>query len=487
MENILTAEVPYLRIEENGRDILKDASLSLAPGEFVLLSGPTGSGKSTLLDCVTGTVPRFRKAFAELKVTVNGTDIASVPLSGSGDTVGYMLQDVSSQIAGITVFESIAFGLCCAGMPREEILSLTGKYLELFGLADVSQRRVTTLSGGQLQRCVLAGILIQSPPVIVLDQPCAQLDPVARRDIYMLLREMSSKNGTAVLMAADRMGEALPYADRVVLMEEGRTAASVPASACPAREPCFYREKKAARTGETVMELRNVSYRYPRTENGVNGISLSLEKGTFTCVCGKNGSGKSTLLKLTEGLLCPSSGEVFLFGEKAVRKDFTRFRKRIGYLFQDPSMQIFCDTVREEIGYALKVTGKREDAEELILKAARAAGVEELLDVNPQKLSGGQRQMVALASVLAPEPEIIICDEPSSGVNDAQREKIVSVLCAEADRGCTVLTVTHDTKDVWRYADRLICLENGRVRFDMPAGKDTLIELVRAGLLPEEG
>jgi len=479
MEEAIYADIRSLSFSEEGNQVLRDIQLSIGCGEFVVVTGGTGSGKSSLLNCITGAVPKHYGGFFDGTVRLMGVDTADIPLPKMSEYAGYMMQDPQNQIVDTCVYDDIAFGACNLGLPKEEIINRTERMLSFVGLEAFKSRKTETLSGGQAQRMVLAGVLAMEPPILILDQPTAELDPQGRRELYAYLGACNEENNTTILMVMDREDEVLQYADRVLVMRDGMLEGSYPVSEyqinrnkqsesedvddilCEAKrikEPSFRKE---------IVVLNEVSFSYQGKITGCENISLSLHEGEFTALVGRNGSGKSTLTKLLEGLLFADCGEVRIFDLAMNKKNIRSIRSKTGYLFQDPDLQIFCDTLEEEVGFTLKQQGKIDS--EKVRKALSYVGLSEYLHENPQKLSRGQRQLLAFASAIVAEPTLLLADEPTSGLNEEQSRQIMQFLREYADGGKTVLLVTHDLTLAKRFAHRTMAMSEHRIVMDVSA------------------
>ncbi|MEG0874776.1 MAG: energy-coupling factor transporter ATPase [Clostridiales bacterium] len=472
METAVMVNIESLVFEPEAQPALKEISLDVKKGDFVAITGGVASGKSALLHCITGAIPKYHEGDLKGTIKVMGDDVAKIPLPKISSHLGYMMQDPQSQIIDVDVYEDIAFGIGNMEMSLSEMDKKIKTALDYVDLAGFENRKTDALSGGQAQRVVLAGVLAMDAPVLVLDQPTAELDPKGRRELYAHLGNLNKEKNKTIIMVMDRIEEVIDYANRVVIMEKGTiikectpqefsaiAAANVPSVDNAIRE-----------YGETVVSIKDAAYTYNGGFVGCLPINLEIAQGEFVTLMGLNGSGKTTLLKMVEGLIFPSAGSIELFGEKMTKKTAMALRKKVGFLFQNPDYQIFADTVFKEVTFSLRL--EKLPSDEITQrgeKALKDMGLFEFKDMHPQLLSRGQRQLLALASVLINEPELIIADEPTSGLDENQSHVIMSILRALSHGGKTVLVVGHDVSLAKVYSHRLVAMYQHEIVADFPA------------------
>lgn len=446
---------------------LREVDLVVDPGELVLLTGPTGCGKSTLLRLAAGLLQRHGSGESTGRIEVEGEDPAETPPSKRVRRLGFVSQSPERQIIAGTLGDEIGFGLESAGWPAAEIDGRIVDMLGCVGLALDPDRSTSALSGGERQRAVVAAGLAAGAQLLLLDEPLAQLDPPGAAALVAVLRDLAD-GGCAVLLVEHRLPLCLSACDRVVVVEEGAVVADGPGLdftlarrlglALPGladlrdrlggREPAPPAARAAVPLGAPVVELEGASHRYPGAEvPALLPTDLSLREGEQVAVVGANGSGKSTLLRLITG---------------GLRHRGTRRHGRIVDVPQDPDRALFCATVRHELEHGPREQG-RADSTALALAAASALSVSGLLDRAPQALSRGQRLRVAVAAALACGPDLLVLDEPTSGQDHDQVERMMGAL-----RGRTLLFATHDLGLALRHATRLVVLEAGRVVDDGP-------------------
>lgn len=491
--------------------VLDGASLDVAPGELVCLVGPNGAGKSTLARALCGTVQ---------------LDSGSVLLDGKGATsaelhraVGFVRQDPESQLVAPVVFDEVAFGPCSLGLPEAEIRSRVTKVLAACGLAGFEGRAVSELSGGELQRVALAGVLAMRPGYLALDEVTSQLDASARTDVRAIVRRAVSE-GVGVLLVTHDVKE-MAAADRVALMADGRIAwagtpgeffgdAEVVRRAGLGRVPLgellcrlsrdgflfgpsldasrligaieddgFAGEAREAlgggRLGEasepirgissdtSALVARDVAVRYEGAA-ALDGVTVTAAPGRVLLVAGRSGSGKSTLAGVLAGVLETDAGEARL-GNSPVRPSM------VGLCQQRAENQLFCDTVLDDVAFGPRNLGATTDeADARAREALRSLGVDEVLwGRSPFALSGGQRRRVALAGVVAMRPGAYVLDEPTNGLDAEGRDQLHAVVRRLAEAGAATVVISHDVGEWLRVVDDVVLLASGCVAWHGPA------------------
>lgn len=496
------------------RPALDDVSMRLEAGELAYLMGRTGAGKSTLCLCLNGVVPTMQPGEFFGEVRVGGESLRGRPVHEVAERVGMLFQDFEAQLLASDVEREVAFGLENAGVPRDEMRRRVTEALTLVGLQDLRGREPSTLSGGQKQRLALAAVLAPEPSVLVLDEPTTDLDPRAKLELTKVLAELCQR-GVTMLVAEHETPDALG-AQKLIGLSEGRKivdgrpeALLRDLDACrrlgilPLQMPELFArlgltdrpltpedaaealtahgltldEQRCRRlgasdttaAGDPLIELEGVSFTYHNAQvPALREIDLTIHEGEFTVILGENGSGKSTLARHLNGLLSPTSGVVRIAGRDAREMSVVDRAREVGYLFQNPDQQIFATTVREEVGFGPRNLGLPEDT--VNQRVARALEVTELAgweDRDPFVLTRGERQRVALASVLACEPRVIVFDEPTTGLDGMQQRAMMDLLARLNAAGQTVVVITHCTWAAAEYARRAIVLDDGRLTADL--------------------
>lgn len=472
--------------------VLRDVSFTLEAGDFAVLLGATGSGKSTLLRCLKREIaPRGEMTG---KILVDGAPLSALSARESACRIGLVGQRPEEQIVTDKVWHELAFGLENMAAPRDEIRRRTAEIACFFGIEDWFERDTASLSGGQKQLLNLASVMAMRPEALLLDEPTAQLDPIAAGRFLDMLRRLNVELGLTVLLVEHRLEEALPIAGRALALERGRLiacgdtrsvarmlrekpaflpampaaarfAAQLNAAECPltvgeGRRLLAERHVPGktlpiaqARTGEAALSLSQVYFRYDRAAADVlRGATLTVCRQEIFCLLGGNGAGKSTLLSCAAGVARPYAGSVRVFG-KSVRKyaGQSLYRDCLAMLPQDVQTLFLRDTVAEELADA--------QADALLLPLDFSP----LLDRHPYDLSGGEQQLLALCKALAQRPRLLLLDEPTKGLDAFARLRLTALLRALRERGMTILCVTHDVEFAAVCADRCALLFRGEV------------------------
>jgi energy-coupling factor transport system ATP-binding protein len=419
------------------RPALSDVSLQIEPGEVVALLGPSGSGKSTLLRALAGLVPHFHGGRFAGRVEVAGRDTRRFRPADLADKVASLFQDPEDQVVFGRVENEVAFGLENLGTPPAEIWPRVHGALADAGIARLAERRTETLSAGELQRVCLSAVLAVGPSLLLLDEPTSQLDPAGAEAILDLACEL----GSAVVVSEQRPALPLERCDRVLFVENGRLTLDAPRDEALARLDAAYLPRAAELPaesgvgGETLSRLDHVTHAYDSAPV-LDGVSLTLRRGEVVALTGPNGVGKTTLAKIVAGLLEPQAGTIERKG-------------RVCYLSQDPGRYLVTERAEQEV--ALAVGGDLERAR----KALARVGLAGFEARHPRDLSSGERERLALACVLVADPDILVLDEPTRGVDPPRKTELAGILRREARHRAT-LVVTHDLVLAGDVADRTI-------------------------------
>lgn len=470
---------------------LSDVNITVSQGDFTVLAGATGSGKSTLLRLI-------KRELAPRGVTAGGIDFCGSPVGALSDRdaaarIGYVAQSPEEQTVTDRVWHELAFGLECLGTPPALIRRRVAEVAAFFGIEDRFDRPTSALSGGEKQLLALASVMTMQPELLLLDEPTSRLDPIAARNFISAVRRLNRELGLTVIIAEHRLEDILPLATQVVILDGGKVAdsgdartvaarippASPVADAMPAAVrlhrtlgstlPCPLSVRDGRRFitdnyGNSVralpatdiaeknekkpcaLEFSDVFFRYSREGADVlRGMSLRVPEGSITCLVGGNGAGKSTALAVAAGLCSHYAGKVRVFGEKKCPAGC------VALLPQDVESLFLRDSVREELADAHCAPAALPF--ELDLPPGR----------HPYDLSGGQRQLLALAKVISHKPHLLLLDEPTKGLDAAAKRLLTDAIRRLAAGGMTVLAVTHDTEFAADIADRCALLFRGEV------------------------
>jgi energy-coupling factor transporter ATP-binding protein EcfA2 len=424
-----------------GTPALRDVSVEIEPGEVVAVLGPSGSGKSTLLRAFAGLVPHFHGGRFEGRVEIAGLDTRSARPAGLAGTVASVFQDPEEQIVLSRVIPEVAFGLENIGTPAAEILRRAHEALAAVGCEHLADRAVAELSGGELQRVCLASAVALRPKLLLLDEPTSQLDPDGA-DAFL---EHVVGLGIAVLVSEHRPRRVLEHADRVLFLDAGRVLLDAAVRAAEGwlgqNRPIWLGASGNGRVptqGEPLCRLEGVQFAYRAGLPVVDSVDLELRRGEIVALGGANGTGKTTIAKLAAGLLAPDAGTAQLRGRAAM-------------LLQDPSRYCIRERADEEV--AVGVRGDRRRA----LAALAELGLAGMASRHPRDLSTGERERLALASVLVTDPDVLVLDEPTRGVDPQRKAELAELLHDGSERRAT-LVVTHDEEFARTVADRSITL-----------------------------
>jgi energy-coupling factor transport system ATP-binding protein len=414
----------------DGHVALDGVSLEIADGEHIAVLGPSGSGKSTLVRALAGLVPHFHGGTFAGRVVVCGLDTREATPAQLAGSVASVFQEPEDQIVMMRVANEVAFGLENTAVPSSEIWPRVEEALALVGVEHLAERPTSELSGGELQRVCLASALALRPCLLLLDEPTSQLDPDAADRFFGVVQHLDC----AVVVSEQRPARPLARADRVLFVDQGRIVLDAPRAEAldwlAANRPLYL-----PHTSETVCTVRNVSFSYGERVV-LDRVSLEVRRGEIVALTGPNGVGKTTLGKIAAGLADPTSGEV----EHA----------RAGFLTQDPGRHLVRERVIDEVAL-----GSDETRARAALSAVGLAGFDER---HPRDLSAGERERLALAAVLASEPDLLVLDEPTRGVDPERKGELARLLRAQAPARGTLI-ITHDLPWAAEVADRVITLE----------------------------
>lgn len=404
-------------------------------GGLTVVSGPSGGGKSTLLRVFNGLVPHFHGGRIGGRAEVAGLDILDTPTRRLAREVGFVFQDPERQFVYSLVEREVAFGLENLNVPPARMRRRVEAALAAAGAAHLAGRRIGTLSGGEKQRIAVAGALSLEPRILVLDEPCSQLDDEGAEAVHAACRDLA-REGLAVLLAEHRLAGMAP--DRELCVEAG-TVREGRDGAAPSRAHV------PGSPGAEAWSLRRVTCG-PQRRAVLEGVDVSGVQGEVVALTGPNGGGKTTLLRTIAGLLRPLSGTV------------SRAPGRVAYLPQDPGALLHQASVREEV--ELTAGSKPVDGARILAEL----GLVHVAGRYPRDLSGGERQRTAIAAILAGEPPLALLDEPTRGMDSAARDRLQALLARLAGGGASIVVATHDRDLISAVADRELRVAGGGVR-----------------------
>ena len=492
---------------------LTDLSFSLEQGEFLVVCGKSGCGKSTLLRHFKTAMSPYGERKGQ--ILLEGRELDTVSVREQGARIGYVLQSPDNQLVTDKVWHELAFGLENLGYETGTIRLRVAEMASFFGIQTWFEKNVEELSGGQKQLLNLAAVMAMQPDLLVLDEPTSQLDPLAAGDFLATLRKINAELGTTILIIEHRLEEVLAYADRVMVMENGRILALDEPAKLPARirdndmframpvpmrifealsgegfSPVTVREGRewlegwmknreaAGSSGEeirqdggyreaaseVVIEARDVWFRYEKKlPDVVRDLNLTVRKGELYCLLGGNGTGKSTTLSLLGRIRKPYRGKLYLKGKELGKyRESELYGAVLGILPQNPQCLFVKDTVEKDLR---EMSKDEERLRDVIAKTE----IGHLLNSHPYDLSGGEQQRAALAKVLLLNPEIILLDEPTKGLDGFYKQKLAEILKGLTKEGRTILMVSHDIEFCAEYGDTCALFFHGGVVTSAPA------------------
>lgn len=497
---------------------IKNINLEINQGEFILLTGPSGCGKTTFCRVLNGLIPKFYNGEMTGKVIVNGLDTADHNTMELAQHVGLIFQNPDNQIFALTVEKDIAFGLENLGKSKSEMYKEIDWAADVTGIQDLRQRATHELSGGQKQRLTIASVLAMHPKIIVMDEPTSFLDPVGAEHIFEVLNQLNKELGITIIIIEHRIDIAAKYVDRIIVFDKGEVRSDgIPADILsnedtrligvgipriltlakrlkdynlfnhnPLTVDQFYTQVcthlPASKSNNTskipfdmedlsgeyhhkpLIEVKNLTFDYPGNVHALTGVDLTIHDGDYVAIMGENGAGKTTLVKHFNGLLRPKTGNVLYNGEDISKKSVAQLARKIGLVFQSPDDQLFEETVEKEISFALHNFGIKESLiEKRVNWALNLLDIEQYREKSPFSLSGGERKRVALASVLAWDPDVLVLDEPTIGQDYGQKERLRHFLMQLRTQGKTVVIVTHDVEFVAESQPHIVLMADGDV------------------------
>ena len=510
------------------RDTLRNVNLSIERGDFVAIVGGNGSGKTTLCKTFNGLVPHYWAGEFAGSVAVSGQDTWESSVARLSWTVGYVYQDFQNQLVRPTVRDEVGFGPINFGF--DDHAERTAEALEAVGISHLADRFVWQLSGGQAHRVALASVLALRPEVIVVDEPVAELDPVAAHDVYECLTTLNRERGITVITIEHHAEFIAQYASSVVLMSDGAPVWHLPAQEALERSgelaehgipaPQVVDALRRVGVGEVargvaeaaallqsaglgtrgapaqrgidagagvteaamplraadhevrvVAEARCVTHGF-RSVSGevepvIRDLDLTLNDGDRVAFIGGNGAGKTTLMRLLAGIQVPRSGDVFLSGDNTRSKRAGRLAERASYLYQHPERMFLKPSVRDDV--ELFPRSRRDpQTDEIVGRILERVRLTDLADRDGRTLSGGQQRRATLAIGLAMRPDLLLLDEPTASLDVASRDDVIAMLTELSGQISCAVIATHDMHLVAEWATRVIALEGGRIIADCP-------------------
>ena len=449
---------------------LKHISFQVPPASCVLIRGKSGSGKTTLCYCLKGLIPQVVEGAFSGRIVTAGMDVTKYRIQTLSRHIGFVLQDPEVQIVGRTVYEDLIFGPRNLLIPKEKIVSELTSALLAVGLKGYEDRETYQLSGGEKQRLTIAGVLSMKPQVLILDEPSSELDPAGRKNLFDLLLRLKRDAGLTVVIVDQQLAASHPLVDDILWLEDGELKVTDSSEECPVS--CKPLADLPCSEQPVVLSVENLSFAYSPETPVLKNINMEIREQDFLALVGYNGGGKTTLAMHLSRLFEPQNGTV-LYKKKSLEKYSRReIARSIGFVFQNPDHQIFETSVEKEIGFGLVQQGiDAKKIKEKVDEVLRFMDLEDYRNHHPATLPKGIRQVIGVASIVALSPEILIVDEPTTGLDTTGKRLIMSRLQELNDKGTAIVMITHDMELVQENCSRLILLEQGRLKVDMPMMK----------------
>ena len=488
---------------------LKDISFDIAKGEKVLILGPSGSGKSTLAQCLNGIIPNIHKGQAQGQVRIDGQDIFKQSIYDKSQLVSTVLQDPDGQFIGLTVAEDLAFALENDCADQSEMKDKVALWAERLDLTSLLNHRPQDLSGGQKQRVSLAGVLIDESPILLFDEPLANLDPKSGQETIDLIDKIHKEVGATTIIIEHRLEDVLYRpVDRILLVNEGELLfngspdellSSTLLLENGIREPLYVTvlrqlgfdtrsaqnlsqldaldlsdlalpdrvlKDKRDSSSDSILKVEGLSVSYGDNPAIIEDLSFSLKKGERLAIVGKNGAGKSTLAKALCGFV-PSQGKLTYEGQDISQDSIAERSERIGFVLQNPNQMISQTMIFDEVALGLRLRGIEEaEVEERVHEVLKTCGLYSFRKWPISALSFGQKKRVTIASILVLKPEIIILDEPTAGQDYKTYTDIMTFLDSLQKQGHTIVMITHDMQLMLEYSDRCLVVVEGEIIAD---------------------
>jgi len=492
---------------------LDGINLDISRGEFLVIMGPSEAGKSTLAATINGLIPHFQNGKMKGTVTVMGRNTRDNTVAQMAEIVGMVFQDFEAQLFSTNVELEVAFGPENFAVDREEIGRRINENLDYVGLNAVRNRPPSTLSGGQKQKLAIASVLALKPTVLVMDEPTTDLDPISKMGVFEITHRLCKRDDLTLMIIEHETEEAL-FADRIGLIKGGKLIKIGPTRAIlndidmleelgvmPLGIPKFFKlmgetnlpltpeeglgaflktdwkisepayQKMVAeehaqieKLDHPIIQCHDLEYSYDKKVKALDGVSMDIFKGDMVAIIGQNGSGKTTLAKHFNGLLMPTRGDVRVNGLPTRDQGVFKLGQTVGYVFQNPDHQIFSETVFDEVAFNPRLRKFTDDEVKLrVTNALEAVGLVGFEEQDPFALTKSGRQRVAVASILAAQPEVLILDEPTTGLDYAEQRSMMNMVRKLNENGSTIIFVTHHMWVVAEYAHRVFVMKDGKI------------------------
>lgn len=515
-EAIITFKDFSFKYDSQAEPTLKNINLNINKGEKILIAGPSGSGKSTIGRCINGLIPNIDSGDITGKCIINGKNITETSLFDLSFTTSTILQDADSQFIGLTVGEDIAFALENDCQPQNKIRQTVHRWADELEIGKLLKQSPQNLSGGQKQIVALAGVLVDESPVLLFDEPLANLDPASGMKTMSLIDQIQKRLNATVIIIEHRLEEVLSQPiDRIILIDDGQIVANktpnellhenklenigirsplylkalekanidieqipdissvdkLPDNSIISEKLKEWEQKNTLKINsiepKPLLELKDVGHRYNKMQvNPLHDVNTTINQGDFISIVGQNGAGKTTLCRIICGFIS-NEGRILLNGEDISNLSIKERSEKIGYVMQDPNQMISQKMIFDEVALGLRLRGySKKDIKDKAYQALKICGLYPYRNWPISALSFGQKKRVTIASILVLEPELIILDEPTAGQDWKTYTEIMSFLKKLNEQGKTTMIITHDMYLMMEYTNRSLAFANGELIAD---------------------
>ena len=509
MEPLIQFKDFTFKYDAQAEPTLKSLNLSIEKGQKVLIVGPSGSGKSTIGQCLNGIIPNINHGEKRGQLTIAGKDAFDLSIYDKSHLVSTVLQDPDGQFIGLTVAEDLAFALENDCLPLAQMTDKVNYWADKLDLTAFLDSRPQDLSGGQKQRVSLAGVLIDESPILLFDEPLANLDPKSGQETIELIDRIHQEGQTTTIIIEHRLEDVLyRQVDKVILINDGQILFDGhPDDLLKSnllvengiREPLYVTALKDLNVDVTkaehlsdlsqldlsditvaglsqsantvpkdpILEVKQLKFSYQENQPILKDISFAIHKGERIAIVGKNSAGKSTLAKALCQFIKPTAGDICYQGQSIMEDSIKERAEKIGYVLQNPNQMISQTMIFDEVALGLRLRGVNEqEVEKRVLETLKVCGLYEFRKWPISALSFGQKKRVTIASVLVMNPEIILLDEPTAGQDKRHYTEIMTFLNQLNKAGHTIIMITHDMQLMLEYSDRSIVVSDGKIIAD---------------------